>query len=396
LRLTVVTETHDPEVNGVANTLRHLISGLRQRGHQVQVVRPRQATDGAADRRRDEILVLGLPIPRYPGLRFGLPVYWRLRRLWRRQPPDLLYIATEGPLGHAALSAARASAIPAMTGFHTQFHEYSRHYGLGWLMAPIARLLQRFHNRSDATLVPTAALCGRLTAQGFANVGVFGRGVDTVLFSPARRRTDLRARWGCGPDDPVLLYVGRLAAEKNIGLALQAFARAQEAVPGARCVVVGDGPALPKLRRAYPQFSFCGAVTGIALAEHYASADLFVFPSRTETFGNVVLEAMASALVVVALDDAAAHAFIRSGHNGITTDKADERAFVAAVVGASGTLDRLHGLRLAARASAEALGWDRAIDAFEACMCEVLHRRLETPGRTHPASAARHAGYPER
>lgn len=397
LKLTVVSETYPPEINGVANTLRHLVGELRRRGHRVQLVRPRQATDAGDATRAGETLVPGLPLPGYAGLRCGLPVYWRLRRLWRQDSPELLYIATEGPLGHAALAAATALAIPALSGFHTRFDHYSRHYRLGWLQPAVANALRRFHNRSAATLVATADLRERLSEQGFANVRVFGRGVDAALFSPARRRADLRRQWGCGDEDPVLLYVGRVAAEKNVDLALRAFARAQAALPGARCVVVGDGPELARLRRAYPQFHFAGSRSGAELAEHYASADVFVFPSLSETFGNVVVEAMASGLAVVAFDEAAAHALIRSQGNGISVASGDERAFISAVVDAARTSEGLRAMRRAARASAEALAWARVIDAFETCMFEVLAQRPAPAGGVpRPASAARYARNPER
>jgi glycosyltransferase involved in cell wall biosynthesis len=207
LRVAVITETYPPEINGVANTMRHLATGLAARGHVVRVVRPRQAEDpgpGTPDR-EGETLVPGLPMPGYRGLRLGLPVFWRLRSLWRDEPPDIAYIATEGPLGRAALRAAEALGVPAVTGFHTQFHQYSRHYGLGFLKHPIEASLRRFHNRSDVTLVPTAELRERLMADGFARVEVLGRGVDTVQFSPERRRPDLRSAWGCGAGDPVLI-----------------------------------------------------------------------------------------------------------------------------------------------------------------------------------------------
>ncbi|WP_295388040.1 glycosyltransferase family 1 protein [uncultured Thiodictyon sp.] len=372
LQVAVVTETYPPEINGVANTMRQLVARLAQRGHRVQVIRPRQATDRKPH--PTETLVPGLPIPGYPGLRFGLPVYWRLRRQWHRQRPDVVYIATEGPLGQAALRAAQAVAIPTLTGFHTQFEQYSLHYGLGLLAAPIARALRRFHNRSDATLVPTAELRDRLTAEGFNKVQVVGRGVDTTLFNPTRRRTELRARWGCAPADPLLLYVGRLAAEKNIALVLETFTRTQAALPNAQCMLVGDGPELARLRRAYPQFRFAGAKVGVELAEHYASADLFVFPSLTETFGNVVPEAMASGLAVVAFDDAAAHNIIRSWDNGITVDPGDPGAFIAAAVAVAQDLGRLRRYGVKARATAETLDWDGVIDAVERCLFDVIRR----------------------
>ena len=378
-RLALVTETYPPEINGVASTLRHLVAGLRQRGHRVQVIRPRQGSDRAGEHQADaEVLVPGLPIPRYPGLRFGLPVYWRLCRLWQETPPEIVYVATEGPLGHAALAAARAAGIPTLAGFHTRFEQYSRHYApgaAGWLPRLVARSLRHFHNRADATLVATAELRERLSADGFARVRVWGRGVDPTLFSPERRSADLRSQWGCSGSDPVLIHVGRLAPEKNLGLAIDAFTRAQAALPGARCVLVGDGPELPRLRRSFPQFVFTGAKTGVELAEHYASADLFVFPSLSETFGNVVPEAMASGLATVAFADAAARLLIRSGASGVTVARGDAAAFVAAVVATAQDPERIDRYRSAARATALTLGWDQAIDTFVAHMDEVSARR---------------------
>lgn len=381
LRIGVVTETYPPEINGVANTMRQLVEGLAERGHAIQLVRPRQPGERAALRAAGEpsrvvqILVPGLPIPGYRGLRFGLPVFWRLRGLWRQRHLDVVYIATQGPLGHAALAAARLRGIPTITGFHTQFHQYSRHYGLGLLTLPIVRTLRHFHNRSDATLVPTRELEAELTAQGFANVHLFGRGVDVELFSPARRDPDLRAAWGCGAHDLAVLYVGRVAAEKNLELALEAFEAIESACPGARFVVVGDGPALAHLQRDHPRFVCTGALVGETLAAHYASGDLFLFPSLTETFGNVVPEAMASALPVVAFDYAAAHAAIVSGLNGVTVSTVDPAGFVAAAVRMARDTAGLRSMGAAARRTAEGMRWERVLGGVEALLLEVVRRR---------------------
>jgi glycosyltransferase involved in cell wall biosynthesis len=391
LRVAVTTETWPPEINGVANTMRQLVEGLERRGHEVHLVRPRQpdAAPSASPRPiRAETLVPGLPIPGYRGLRFGLPVYWRLRRAWRRHRPDIAYIATQGPLGHAALTAARSVGVPVVTGFHTQFHQYSSHYGLGLLTRPIVRTLRRFHNRSDTTLVPTETLRQELSREGFTSVHVFSRGVDTALFAPARRSEALRASWGARPGDLVVLYVGRIAAEKNLDLALAAFSAIAARHPRARFVLVGDGPELERLRRSHPNYVCAGARVGVALAEHYASGDLFLFPSLTETFGNVVPEAMASGLAVVGFDYAAVRACIRNGHNGLTAPPGDAGAFVDAALAAAGDPARARALGAAARSTAEGLSWDRVIGGLEERLFEVIRRRGGREGRNETMAAA--------
>ncbi len=387
LRISVITETYPPEINGVANTMRQLVQGLARRGHRLTLIRPRQRRDrdsAALPEPAAEMvglfLVPGLPLPGYRGLRFGLPVYWRLRRRWHRERPDAVYIATQGPLGRAGLAAARDLDIAVLTGFHTQFHQYSRFYGLGLLMRPIARSLRRFHNRSDGTLVPTSALGHELEDQGFERVQVFSRGVDTTLFSPARRRAALRAGWGCDDGAPVVLYVGRIAAEKNIGLALHAFEAIARRRPDARFVLVGDGPESSRLSARHPSYVFTGAKVGVELAEHYASADLFLFPSLTETFGNVVTEAMASGLTVVAFDYAAAHEHIRSAENGIVVPCGEPHAFIDAAGEAADDLDRLRRLGRAAANTARGIDWDRVILGVEQRLRAAIHRHRRPDG----------------
>ena len=376
LTIAVVTETYPPEINGVANTMRQLVEGLSRRGHEVIVVRPRQRTDRRLGKGApQQLLVPGLPIPGYRGLRFGLPVFWRLRHLCRRRRPDAFYVATQGPLGHAALNAARAEDIAVLTGFHTQFHQYSRYYGLGLLMRPIVNSLRKFHNRSDGTLVPTSALEHELDEDGFRNVHVFSRGVDTAVFAPERRSDALRRHWGCDDASVVALYVGRIAAEKNIGLVLDAFDAITAANACARCVLVGDGPELARLRRSRPDYVFTGAKVGEELAQHYASADCFIFPSLTETFGNVVPEAMASGLPVVAFDYAAAHEHIDTGRNGVVVPMADRAAFIDATVAATSDCDRL-----------QRMGAQSTQDGRNAQLGSSHRRRRAAPARSHPAS----------
>ena len=375
-RIACVTETYPPEVNGVSMTISRLLEGLLARQHQVQLVRPRQGADGpglpAARPGFQQVLMRGVAIPRYEGLRMGLPCKRALLRLWTADRPDVVHIATEGPLGRSALQAASALGIPVSSDFRTNFHAYSRHYGFGFLRRPIMGYLRRFHNATRCTMVPTQALHDELAASGFRNLQVVARGVDVRRFDPARRSEALRAQWGVGPDDLVVTHVGRLAPEKNLNTLVAAFAAIQQATPGARLVFVGDGPMRQELRTRCPTAIFAGQRGGDDLAAHYASADLFLFPSVTETFGNVTTEAMASGLAVVAFDYAAAARLIRDGANGALVPYEDNDAFVRTAARVAADRARCRAFGEHARSSARELDWDSVVLQFEGVLAGVM------------------------
>ncbi|GMV29342.1 MAG: hypothetical protein AMXMBFR59_14670 [Rhodanobacteraceae bacterium] len=334
MRVAIVTETYPPEINGVALTVQSLAHGLHGRGHEVQLIRPRQPA-GREDNHEsivDEVQVSGAAIPRYPGLRFGWPARRRLERLWRTRRPDAIYVATEGPLGHSALRAARRLGIAASTGFHTRFDDFARFYGVGWLTPFVFAWLRHFHAHSAATLVPTQELAEFLRGRGFGAVRLLRRAVDTQLFDPARRCEQLRLAWGLTDDELAVVYVGRIAPEKNLELNVRAFRALQQHRPQARYVWIGDGPARAEIARANPDFIFCGSLRGDELARHFASCDLFLFASLSETFGNVTLEAMASGVATVAFDYGAAREHMIDGINGRRVACGDAGAFVAAAV----------------------------------------------------------------
>ncbi|HEX5805482.1 MAG TPA: glycosyltransferase family 1 protein [Macromonas sp.] len=373
MRVAVVTETYPPEVNGVALTVDRLVRGLQERNHDVQLVRPRQAradacaTAAAAgdDSGLQLVLTRGLPIPRYPHLRMGLPSKRALLSLWTRQRPDIVHLATEGPLGWSALQAARKLKLPISSDFRTNFHAYSRHYGIGWLQKPIAAYLRKFHNLAHCTMVPTPGLQAELAAIGFQRLLVVARGVETQRFSPLCRSEALRASWGVQPDDPVVLSVGRLAAEKNLPLLAHAYHAMREVNPRTKLVVVGDGPEREALRSLCPQAVLAGARSGHELAQHYASADVFLFPSLTETYGNVTPEAMASGLAVLAFNYAAAAELINHGSNGLLVPFGDEAAFVRRAADLAANPVLLARLRAGARDSTLALDWNRIVGQVE-------------------------------
>ncbi len=368
MRIALVTETFPPEVNGVAMTLKRLVDGLVARGHEVQVVRPRQ---NKGDRTTENgqlshVTVPGVPIPKYNDLKMGLPCKGRLVKLWRNgAQPDAVHIATEGPLGASALWAARKLGIPTGTSFHTNFHSYGKHYGYHFATGLLMKWFRYLHNGARYTMVPSLDVQEALTADGFHNVIILSRGVDGALFTPARRSEALRRQWGVEPDDIVVAYVGRVAAEKNIPVAVKAFEAMKAVQPRARLVIVGDGPYRPRLEREHPEYIYAGMRKGEDLATHYASADVFVFASTTETFGNVVTEAMASGLCVLTYDYAAGRQQVESGVNGVTVAFDDEAAFVAAAEAMMQDPDQIKVMGAAARLTAEAMTWDAIIEQFE-------------------------------
>jgi len=389
MRYAIVSETYPPEINGVALTVQGLERGLRARGHEVHLVRPRQATHDVAA--AHEILVRGAPLPRYPGLRLGLPATSRLLAAWKQDRPDAVYVATEGPLGWSALRAARRLGIPAASGFHTRFDQYMRDYGLSFLTGAALGWMRRFHNKADATLVPTRELVEFLQAQRFDNVVRLPRAVDTALFDPKHRDASLRAQWGVGERTLLAIYVGRIAAEKNLDLAVRAFRQMQAVRPDARFVWIGDGPARAKLERDNPDFIFCGVQRGEALARHFASGDLFVFPSLSETFGNVTLEALASGVPTVAFDYGAAREYLRDGVHGAAIALNDEPGFVAQCVRIAADDGLRAAMRDAARQAVSALRPAQVSGDFDALLQLLVEARRTGATDTLATTAEREA-----
>ena len=374
LSIAFVTETFPPEVNGVAMTVGRLVGGLRARGHQVSVVRPRQGRGDAGS--EHELALPGLPLPGYPGLKFGLPAGRRLVRQWRQQGPDIVHVVTEGPLGWSAVSVARKMGIPVTSGFHTNFDRYSVHYGLGWMRPAVAAYLRTLHRRTLATMVPTAALAAELAGEGLTGVRVVGRGVDTDLYNPTRCSNRLREIWGVEGEGPVCLYVGRIAAEKNLALVRKTFAAIQVWHPGAKMVWVGDGPSAKQLAIDHPDHYFAGMRIGDDLAAHYASADLFLFPSLTETYGNVVAEAMASGLPVMAYRSAAAAELIVQQQNGMVASPGDERGYIEGALWLLEESARLSDMALAARQTMLPRSWRGVVETFEKVAREAIGNQV--------------------
>ncbi len=377
VHLGLVTETWPPEINGVSMTLSRLVRGLRNRGHRVSIVRPRQRHEALREQANgDELLRPGVPIPFYRSMRMGFPGSPPLRRRWRRDRPDIVHIATEGPLGHGALAAARAESIPVSSSFHTNFHEYIAIYGFSWLTRLLESGLRRFHNKTRVTLVPSPGMRDRLEARGFERCRLLERGVDTGLFDPAKRSELVRRDWGLAPRQLTLLCVGRLAKEKNLQLAVRALHAVRKVAADARLVLVGAGPIRDELAREQGVV-LAGEFPPPQMGDKFASADLFLFPSLTETFGNVLTEAMASGLPTVSFDYAASSMHVEHGRTGLKVPPGDEEAFLAHAVRAASNAQLRRELGRHARTYAQSIAWDAVVDVFEGIVQGIVadHRK---------------------
>jgi UDP-2,3-diacylglucosamine pyrophosphatase LpxH/glycosyltransferase involved in cell wall biosynthesis len=378
MHIEIITDTFAPDINGVAMTLGRLSSGLRARGHHVHIVHT------GAKAGPDESLAAALPLPGYREVRLGLPKPIEFRTRWMKRRPDAIYVATESPLGTSALKAAQDFGIPAASGFHTNFHEYIEPYGFPGLESLAMSYLRGFHQRAQCTFTPSRDMARRLLDEGVRTVHLLGRGVDTELFHPAKRCHALRLAWGARAATPVAMIVGRVAAEKNLPLAIKAFQRMKEALPDLSCVITGDGPLRTSLARENPWIHFAGMQVGEDLARHYASADILLFPSQTETFGNVLLEGMASGLATVAYDYAAAAMHVQHGVNGWKAPLGDAAAFIENATGALRHHRADDSLRAQARAQAERLGWDSIIAEFESKLAGMTVPAQNTPPLAMP------------
>lgn len=377
LRIAVVTETWPPEVNGVAVTLAKLVQSLSHRNHDVQLIRPRQAkTDfPLQDSSLEEVLMRGMPIPRYPELKLGLPSKKTLLKAWTLRRPDVVHIATEGPLGWSALQAAKVLKLPVTSDFRTNFQSYSKHYGVGWLRKPIVAYLRKFHNATSCTMVPTQELMRTLGENGFVNLKVVARGVDTQLFNVHKRDLNLRHSWGATDSTRVLISVGRIAPEKNLEQVLKTYEALCFMGESVKLVMVGDGPLKAQFQQRFPSIIFPGMLAQSELAAYYASADLFVFPSQTETFGNVTLEALASGIPVLAFDCAAARDWVKPNSNGWLVDENNPDGFAAQALAVMRQPELFDRVTQTTRQQVVHLDWNQIAEQVEGVFLNAIRMR---------------------
>jgi glycosyltransferase involved in cell wall biosynthesis len=357
-----VTDTYPPDINGAAKTLSYLVTCLRAEGHKITMIGPHPES---------ELKMASIRVPKYASVNLGLITQSRLRKHWQKSRPDVIYIAGEAFLGASAVKAASQLGIPTIAGYHTNYDQYAANWKMKFLAARATRYMINFHKRATATVVPSESVMSDLEELGYSDLHVLGRGVDTELFHPSKRSADRRAEWGAGPDTPVALFASRVSPEKNLTLLSQAFKKMQQINPDTRCVIVGDGPSYERFKRENPNVICCRFKHGEELAEIYASADIMVFPSLTETFGNTVTEALASELVVVACDYAAAQMHIEHGVNGLLADYGNEQQFLQRCDQAMRLVSD-GSLRSAAHRSVSNLTWDGVAQRLVNIASEVI------------------------
>lgn len=373
LKIAIVTETWVPEINGVALSLLQLCKGLQKLGHKILLIRPEQKNKCSEFKPNKECLIKAQTIPKYPDMQFGWPQYLKVSQAISDFSPNVVHIVTEGPLGFTALHAARSKHIPVSSGFHSPFQEFSRFFDLAFLVKPIQKYLRWFHNNTQLTCVPSVDTERALRQFGVTcPLVVVGRGIDTQKFSPQYRSEYLRKLWGADTDTTVMLYVGRVSPEKEIGVLIDTFALQNKDQKKVKLVIVGDGPDRVYLekKQGADQVIFMGSLNGKALSEAYASADVFVFASQVETFGNVVLEAMASGLPIIAYDYACAQLHVKQQVSGWLSPLGQVEQFIQTILALPNNMT-LHRMGQRAMQDVQDIGWKHPVQQLEQAFYQV-------------------------
>ncbi|MDY6781934.1 MAG: glycosyltransferase family 1 protein [Cyanobacteriota bacterium] len=356
MRIALFTETFLPKIDGIVTRLRHTVEHLQRNGDQVLVFCP----DGGLKEYKGAKIhgLSAFPLPMYPELKVALPRP-TIRKALDRFQPDLIHVVNPAILGLAGVYYSKVMEIPLVASYHTHLPQYLQHYGFGSLEGFLWELLKAVHNQAELNLCTSTAMVEELRSHGIERVDLWQRGVDTELFQPDLACGKMRFRLSKGhPESPLLLYVGRVSPEKEI----EQIKPVLEAIPGARLAIVGNGPHRQALEQHFAgtPTHFVGYLQGVELATAFASADAFVFPSRTETLGLVLLEAMAAGCPVVAARSGGIPDIVTDGVNGYLFDPTDDRGAIAATANLLSAEAERETLRANARLEAERWSWDAA------------------------------------
>ncbi|MGE5657404.1 MAG: glycosyltransferase [Actinomycetota bacterium] len=356
MRIALFTETFLPKIDGIVTRLIHTIDHLQRSGDQVLIFSPE---GGLTEYKGAKIYgIEGFPLPMYPELKMAFPTPAIGRKI-EEFKPDLIHVVNPAILGLGGLYYGKKFNIPILASYHTHLPKYLHHYGFGMLEPLLWELLKGAHNQAELNLCTSTAMVEELRAHGIERVDLWQRGVDTEMYHPQLASQEMRSRLSQGsPTSPILLYVGRLGAEKEI----EQIKPILEAIPNARLALVGDGPHRQALQEYFAETPtyFVGYLRGQELASAYASADAFIFPSRTETLGLVLLEAMAAGTPVVAARSGGIPDIVTDGINGYLFDPMDEGGAIAATQRLLARPQEREILRQNARQEAERWGWAAA------------------------------------
>ncbi len=373
VRLALFSDTYPPQMNGVSRTLERLVIAARERGAAVRVFTTSDPALEHAD--ANEVRWNSVPFWAYPQVRLAAPRFEAARADLAAWRPSIVHVATEFGVGLAGRAAARGLRVPLVTSYHTSFSAYAEFYKLGALASMGWKYFRWFHSGGARTFTPTEAIRGQVESHGFRNVSVWGRGVDGTRFDPSFRSMEWRRALGIAADAMVVLYVGRIAKEKGLEHALRAMHELQATSAGIRFVFVGDGPYDEELRAAAPRDAiFTGRLSGIPLSTAYASADVFLFPSVTDTFGNVLLEAMASGLVVVSADAGNTRELVGT-ERGVIVTAEDRGAIANALRALEADRARHAAIRTAAQRWARDRTWEQVWNGLFAEYRDVISAR---------------------
>lgn len=369
LRIALLTETFLPKIDGIVTRLCHTIRHLRQSEHEVMIVAPEGVTsyEGA-----QVYGVSGFPFPLYPDLKIAAPRPAVGRALAAFQP-DILHAINPAVLAVSAFYYSVRYCLPLVVSYHTHLPKYLGYYGLGALEPAVWWGMRAGYNRADLTLATSSVMQSELTARGIERIELWQRGVDTETFRPECASSAMRARLTGGhPQDKLLLYVGRLSAEKEIERCLDVI----KAIPRLRLALVGDGPHRAQLEKHFAGSPtvFAGFLRGHELADAFASADVFLLPSRTETLGLVLLESMAAGCPVVAPKAGGTADIIEDGVTGHLYDPNDAAGPIAAVAQLLASAEHHRAVRRQARLDAQRWSWSAATRQLEAYYRRVLAR----------------------
>jgi glycosyltransferase involved in cell wall biosynthesis len=369
MRIALFTETFLPKVDGIVTRLRHTVEHLQRNGDQVLVICP---DGGLTEYKGAKVYgVSGVPLPMYPELKMAFPRP-SIGHVLEEFKPDLVHVVNPAILGLGGIYFAKALNIPLVASYHTHLPQYLHHYGLGALEGFLWELLKAAHNQANLNLCTSTVMVKELVSHGIERVDLWQRGVDTEMFQPHLASQPMRVRLSQGnSDQPLFLYVGRVSAEKQI----DEIKNVLESIPESRLAIVGDGPAREDLETHFAgtHTNFVGYLHGLELACAYASADAFIFPSRTETLGLVLLEAMAAGCPVVAAASGGITDIVTDGVNGYLFDPADAQGLVTATKRLLEAKSEQEILRQYARQEAEKWSWAAATRQLENYYQEVVY-----------------------